>query len=133
MKRIIRSIRILGLSGLFAAASFVATGPDAAAQIVRAGPPNLALHLNIQGSCVAGMPLIRVQNVGAPWPGVGELQLLDADSGKTITARALRLKHNQVASFDLKRMKGMPTHLALRVDPRWFQRAPGVDTVLDCR
>ena len=57
---------------------------------------------------------------------------LTRTADKTITARALRLKHNQVASFDLKRMKGMPTHLALRVDPRWFQRAPGVDTVLNC-
>ena len=132
MRCIFRSIRILGLSALFIATSFLTTGPDAAAQIVRAGPPNLALHLNIQSSCVTGKPLIRVQNVGAPWPGVGELQLIDANSGRIITARALRLKHNQVASFDLKRMKGIPTHLALRVDPRWFQRDPGVDTVLKC-
>lgn len=133
MKRIFQSIRILGLSALFFAASFLTVGSDAVAQIVRAGPPNLALHLNIQSSCVAGKPLIRVRNVGAPWPGVGELQLIDATSGRTITARTLRLKHNQMASFDLKRMHGIPAQLALRVDPRWFERTPGVDTVLECR
>lgn len=84
--------------------------------------PGTALRLTVDSMCRKGKIVFRMKNDGTAWPAAANMQVVDADSGKIITARTLRLKANQSAGFSILPSKEAET-LSLKIDAAWLPEA----------
>lgn len=81
-----------------------------------------ALRLTVDSMCRKGKVVFRMTNDGAAWPAAANMQVVDADTGKVITARTLRLKANQSAGFSILPSKSKET-LSLKIEAAWLPEA----------
>lgn len=81
-----------------------------------------ALKLTVDSLCRKGKVVFRMKNDGSAWPGAATMQVIDADTGKVLTGRTLRLKANQSAGFSILPADGTET-LSLKIEATWLPEA----------
>ncbi len=93
------------------------------------------LKLAISTSCSNGVSKFRIENEGADWPKSSAFSLyrIEGDKKYPVSARRMRLKKGQIASFTVNKARNPSGTLGLFVGPSWYQRAFAYDATLVCR
>ncbi len=98
-----------------------------------ANPPSPPHDLVITASCGGSGALVKVANLGAPFPAPGNITVfrLDADN-QVVKTRRVQLDAKQVSSFEVKRQPGVTERYGVFIDPSWYFRGRTVDAALTC-
>tara|TARA_R110000772_G_scaffold73216_6_gene159937 strand:- start:86758 stop:87618 length:861 start_codon:yes stop_codon:yes gene_type:complete len=98
-----------------------------------ANPPAPPHDLVITASCDGTGALVKVANLGAPFPASGNITVfrLDADN-QVVNTRRVQLGAKQVSSFKVKRQPGVTERYGVFIDPSWYFRGRTVDAALTC-
>lgn len=93
------------------------------------------LKLAVSTSCSNGVSKFRVKNEGPDWPKSSSFSLYRIEGSKKypVSARRMRLKSGQIASFTVKKSRNPSGNLGLFVGPTWYERDFTYDATLVCR
>jgi hypothetical protein len=98
-------------------------------------PGSARVKLAVSTSCSNGVSKFRIKNEGADWPKSSSFSLFRIEGAKKypVSARRMRLKRGQIASFSVKKSRNPSGQLGLFVGPTWYERAFAYDATLTCR
>ncbi len=104
-------------------------------QIDASSPGASQMKLEISTSCSNGVSRFKIQNQGPDWPKAGSFSIFRIEGTKKypVSARRMRLKQGQIASFTVKKSRNLSGHLGLFVEPTWYTRPFEYDATLSCR
>ncbi len=107
---------------------------EVSAKTAMAGRDASEMKLEVSTSCSNGVSRFKIKNQGPDWPKAGSFSIFRIDGGKKypVSARRMRLKQGQFASFTVKKSRNPSGNLGLFVGPTWYKRAFAYDATLTC-
>ena len=96
-------------------------------------PQENELDLGILVGCKGKVATIKIKNNGAIWPKLAELQLYNAGKREILIKRKMKLKSNQIVSFNIKTNKFGADLIGVWVNPTWYKRHFEYDSVVNCQ
>jgi len=97
-------------------------------------PKSIRLNIAVTSTCRGSDTIIRVKNTGHAWPKKGDLTIHNVGplNLRQTTARPMRMKHNQVATFRVPKSKNPTGRVGVFVKPSWYERAFKLDANVAC-